>query len=101
MKFTILNHNIKQLLISLDQCVYCLIGFLSSLIGLIIPKLNLIVWADETFSSRCYRWNRDNVCKWPMIILDKIAIIFNDKNHCYNSYLSEQENRQLPPEFRK
>ena len=61
----------------------------------------LFGYPDETLSSRFYRWYRDDKYKYPMIILDKIASIFNDKNHCYNSYLSEKLNRQLPPEFRK
>ena len=34
-------------------------------------------------------------------MLDKIAALLGDKNHCYNSYLSEKLNRQLPPEFKK
>lgn len=66
--------------------------------------LNTVIlfgYPDETLSSRFYRWYRDDKCKYPMIILDKIANIFNDKEHCYNSYLSEKLNRQLPPEFRE
>ena len=66
-----------------------------------INTIILFGYPDETLSSRFYRWYRDDKYKYPMIILDKIASIFNDKNHCYNSYLSEKLNRQLPPEFRK
>lgn len=57
-------------------------------------------YPDETLSSHFYRWNRDSVYKYPMIILDKIAGLFGDKNHCYESYKSEERRRQLPPEFR-
>lgn len=66
-----------------------------------INTIILFGYPDETLSSRFYRWYRDDKCKYPMIILDKIAILLGDKNHCYNSYLSEKLNRQLPPEFRK
>ena len=66
-----------------------------------INTIILFGYPDETLSSRFYRWYRDDKCKYPMIILDKIAMLLGDKNHCYNSYLSEKLNRQLPPEFRK
>ena len=66
-----------------------------------INTIILFGYPDETLSSRFYRWYRDDKCKYPMIILDKLANIFRDKNHCYNSYLSEKLNKQLPPEFRK
>ena len=66
-----------------------------------INTIILFGYPDETLSSRFYRWYRDDKYKYPMIILDKIAILLGDKNHCYNSYLSEKLNRQLPPEFRK
>ena len=66
-----------------------------------INTIILFGYPDETLSSRFYRWYRDDKYKYPMIILDKIAALLGDKNHCYNSYLSEKLNRQLPPEFRK
>lgn len=66
-----------------------------------INTIILFGYPDETLSSRFYRWYRDDKYKYPMIILDKIAMLLGDKNHCYNSYLSEELNRQLPPEFRK
>lgn len=66
-----------------------------------INTIILFGYPDETLSSRFYRWYRDDKYKYPMIILDKIATLLGDKNHCYNSYLSEKLNRQLPPEFRK
>lgn len=77
---------IKNVLIWIDQGINTII---------------LFGYPDETLSSRFYRWYRDDKCKYPMIILDKIAMLLGDKNHCYNSYLSEELNRQLPPEFRK
>ena len=66
-----------------------------------INTIILFGYPDETLSSRFYRWYRDDKYKYPMIILDKIASLFGDQNHCYNSYLSEKLNKQLPPEFRK
>lgn len=74
-----------NVLVSFDQCVN--VVFLNG-------------YPDETLSSRFYRWNRDGIHKYPMIILDKIAAILGDKNHCYESYKSEELRRQLPPEFR-
>ena len=58
-------------------------------------------WPDETISSRSYRWDKDNVRHWPRYIIDRIALIFGDKNHCYESYVSERIGRQLPPELRQ
>jgi len=61
-------------------------------------------FADETLSSRAYRlslkglWWRWQICK---TVIDKLALIFNDKNHCYVSFVSEREGRQLPPELRE
>ena len=77
---------IKNVLIWIDQGINTII---------------LLGCPDETLSSRFYRWNRDGIHKYPMIILDKIAARLGDKNHCYESYKSEELRRQLPPEFRK
>ena len=83
MKFQILINYLKNVLIGFDQ---------------LINVIFLNGYPDETLSSHFYRWNRDGICKYPMIILDKI--LFFDKNHCYESYKSEELRRQLPPEFR-
>lgn len=74
---------IKQILISLDQL------------------LNAICngYADETLSSRAWRHYDDGSRKWPKVLID--AILFFDKDHCHQSYLSEIERRQLPPSMRK
>lgn len=72
----------KQILIAIDQL------FNSLLLG----------WADETLSSRAYRWNKNNIRSWPMKILNKL--FFWEKDHCYSSYLSEKERRHCPPELR-
>lgn len=76
---------LKNILIGFDQLVNVI--FLNG-------------YPDETLSSRFYRWNRDGIHKYPMILLDKIALLFGDIDHCYESYKSEELRRQLPPEFR-
>ena len=53
---------------------------------------------DETLSSRAYRLDKERGRKWPRFLID--AILFFDKDHCYQSYLSEIERRQLPPSMR-
>ena len=55
-------------------------------------------WPDETLSSRCWRWDRDGVRHWPRRFIDRF--FFWEKQHCYQSYISEREGRQLPPELR-
>lgn len=62
-------------------------------------------WPDETFSSRAFRWSRDNVRHWPRLCIDGLFFRDRDKTtgqrHCELSYLSEQNRLQLAPEFRR
>ena len=88
----IIRHNLKQLLIAFDQLLNVL------LCSIFLFKEES--YADETFSSRSYRWDKDGMTKWPRRIIDALALIFRDKNHCYESYVSERIGRQLPPELR-
>lgn len=55
-------------------------------------------WPDETLSSRAYRWEQNGVRSWPRRFIDRL--FFWEENHCYQSYISEREGRQLPPELR-
>ena len=55
-------------------------------------------WPDETLSSRAFRWEQNGVRKWPRIMID--CLFFWESEHCFQSYLSEREGRQLPPELR-
>ena len=74
---------IKSALIALDQLVNALAGG----------------WPDETLSSRCWRLSlagRD----WPRRVVDGLALIFGDRDHCRESFESERLGRQLPPEAR-
>lgn len=73
---------IKNVLIAIDQ-------FFNAAIG---------GYCDETMSSRAYRWEQDGVRAWPRRVIDRL--FFWEKQHCYQSYISEREGRQLPPELR-
>ena len=53
---------------------------------------------DETLSSRAWRWEQDGVREWPRRVIDRL--FFWEPNHCRESYQSEREGRQLPPELR-
>lgn len=71
---------LKQILIAVDQLANTFFGG----------------WADETISSRVWRERE----RWPRAqkLVDKL--FWFDPQHTYNSYLSERERSQLPPEFR-
>ena len=73
----------KKILIAADQLLNAL----------------LAGWPDETLSSRAYRWEKNGVRSWPRIIID--LLFFWESEHCFQSYLSEREGRQLPPELRQ
>lgn len=72
----------KKILIALDQLVNAI----------------LAGWPDETLSSRTFRWEKDGVRKWPRRLIDHL--FFWEEQHCFQSYQSEREGRQLPPELR-
>jgi len=67
---------VKQILIAIDQLINSLLGG----------------WADETLSSRAFR------CHWPRTIRLLDAIF--GKYHCFESFVSERERLQMPPELR-
>lgn len=69
---------LAQALIALDQLANAICGG----------------WADETLSSRAYRES-------PRVEKFINTLFFWDKDHCYESYVSEQLRTQLPPELRK
>jgi hypothetical protein len=50
-------------------------------------------WADETISARAYRES------WPSAKYIDILFFWED-DHCMQSYISETERMQLPPEYR-
>lgn len=74
----------KGLLIAIDQLINALFGG----------------WPDETMSSRAYRLSLNGI-GWPRRIIDCVAGFLGDKDHCLESYASERNGRQLPPELRQ
>lgn len=76
---------IKQILIAIDQLFNTLTGG----------------YADETLSSRAWRLYARNKLSGRILkpLID--TLFFWQKDHCYNSFLSEVERRQLPREFRE
>ena len=98
----VLVHNTKQLLIAVDQAANAAMGFVAALVAL-CPRLGQagLWWADETISAHCWRWHIHGVRSWPRRLVDGVALILGDENHCLESYKSEVEGRQLPPEMRE
>lgn len=87
---TTIRHNWHQILVSIDQfltTLFCSIFFYKEK-----------SYADETLSCRAIRWEEQGVRSWPRKLIDKI--FFWEHNHCYSSYISEKERKQLPPELR-
>lgn len=74
--------HVKQAAVAFDQLCNALLGG----------------WADETLSSRCWRWEKDGVCAWPRKLVD--ALLWFDQDHCRLSFESERQGSQLPPELR-
>lgn len=67
----------KQVFVAADQVINALLGG----------------YADETYSSRCYRESQ-TMTK----LID--TLLFFDGDHCHMSYISEQLRLQMPPELR-
>ncbi len=78
-------HWLKQVLVALDQ-----------LVNALIPG----GWADETFSARCWRLRSRKTWGAARRVIDIVALLFRDKNHCEVSYQSELLRLQSPPETR-
>lgn len=89
MRFRRLLHSAKQLLIAIDQTLNVLIFFFSK----------SGAFADETLSAHAFRLEMERGITWPRKIID--TLLFFDKDHCQESYMSEIERRQLPPAMRE
>jgi hypothetical protein len=76
-----IRQRLFQILIALDQLANTLIW------------IDDDSWADETLSARCYRkkW-------WALEAI--INLLFWDRNHCMDSFMSEQQRKHLPEEYR-
>lgn len=72
----------KQVLIAFDQLLNALCGG----------------WADETLSSRAWRWYCSGKRSWPRKFID--SLFFWETDHCRESYESERLRLQMPPELR-
>lgn len=108
----IIRHNGWQTIVSLDQALHCLGGLLAALLlgcvpGSVRPVVLPVVWADETLSSRCWRWRLDGVRSWPCRLVDGLFWWDRERRgavvvrHCELSWESERDGRQLPPELRQ
>lgn len=73
----------KQVAIAVDQLFNALTGG----------------WADETFSARCWR-NGKTHKGWNAARITIDTLMFWEKQHCFQSYISEFERKQLPEEYR-
>lgn len=73
-----------QILIAIDQLLNALCGG----------------YADETLSARMYR-NRNKSWFWALLYREVNRMFFLQDNHCFESYLSEIQRKQLPSEYRQ
>ena len=89
MKLRRILHSAKQLFIAIDQTLNVLIFFFSK----------SGAFADETLSAHAFRLEMERGITWPRKLID--TLLFFDKDHCQESYLSEIERRQLPPSMRE
>ncbi len=95
----IAKHNAHQALVSMDQALYNLGGAIWSLLACFLRAMPTgKTYADESLSSRAWRWYEDGERSWPRKLID--AIFFWEAEHCLESYISEREGRHLPPEWR-
>lgn len=99
---TVLRHNLRQTFIAIDQLANALVGLLVALFSLmrLMRRPAGLWWADETISAHCWRWHVHGIRHWPQRLVDAIARVLGDTDHCRESYLSERFGRQLPPELR-
>ena len=77
----------KQFLIAFDQLINTIVYIRGDGFG----------WADETLSARAYRLRKEH----PFLHKSIDMIFFFDDNHCEESYFSELNRLQTPPEYRR
>lgn len=78
----------KQVAIAFDQ-----------LVNTLVPPWR-DAWADETFSARCWRAGKTSRA-WNAVRITVDTLLFFDRQHCFESYISEFERKQLPKEYKK
>lgn len=74
----------KQTAIAFDQLIGTLFGGM----------------ADETMSAACWRKGKTSKA-WNAVRILVDTLFWFDTQHCFASYISEFERRQLPEEYRK
>lgn len=100
-RFGVVLHNARQALIALDQLGNAMVGLLAAVFSFLrLTRRAGLWWADETISAHCWRWHIQGIRHWPRALVDGLALLFGDKDHCRASYESERQGRQLPPELR-
>ena len=57
-------------------------------------------YPDETLSARAWRTEQENNTFGKFFRPTIDTLFFFQKDHCYNSYLSEIERKQLPKEYK-
>jgi hypothetical protein len=82
---------IKQLLLGIDQTANTLVYMPGDGFG----------FADETLSARSWRLQQkgNKLAGLFRKVID--VLFFWDKQHCYNSFLSEVLRTHLPPDYRR
>ena len=75
--------SLKQVAIALDQLANTLLGG----------------YADETVSAKAWR-KKDDFWGWNWVYRVANALFFWQDDHCYDSYQTEVQRRQLPKEYR-
>ena len=81
-----MKKRILNLLIALDQFLFCLVT-----LGASDP--------DETLSAAAWRWDTmGHPMGWLRPVIDRLFWLQPD--HCMNAYLAERHRRQLPAAYR-
>ena len=78
----VVKQRILNVLIALDQFLFCL-----ATLGHSSP--------DETLSAASYRWETEGKVQGKLLRPFIDLLFWFDKNHCYESWLAENEQKQL------
>lgn len=92
-----MKHNCKQVLIALDQLVYCFVGCVLSLFN-----RKITVYADMTISAQAYRLEQRG--HWyGKVMRCAIDLLFRpiEHEHCRLSYESELNRAHSPADMRR
>ncbi len=84
-----IKHNLWQILICIDQLVYCVACLC----------FGAKAWADCTLSAAAHMWRLEGKRRWPQIIIDALFYLV-ERNHCHKSYIAEQERQHIAPSMR-